>query len=422
LVSPVSIGTQCRRRYAMKVLLVGAGGQGAPCASILAHDPDISAVILGDIDPDLANRVKDRIGSDKITAMRLDAGDVGQLQAAARGVDAVINLTVLRFNPNIMQAALHSGAHYVDTATDEPIWSQLLKGEPLYLDREFKEAGLTALIGCGATPGITNVLARYACDKLDRVDEIRVRAGSRSLGEEEVVSGWDPGWSPEVALMDYSLPSPVFEDGALVDHPPFSGVETYGFPEPVGQAVVAHHCHEEAPFMGRFIGRGLRYVDFKYPIDPIAGALVKMGFASYDPIDVKGVEVAPIDVVSAMAPAPVGGFFAESEEMVQLPPPSVHAMVVEVKGVESGEAVTYRLSAVLPPAAEEELAIFRRLGTVHIYVALPAVIGAKMCVAGVGKGVITPECLDPVAFLKAMSDMGAPLKFTEACTRAVAIS
>jgi saccharopine dehydrogenase-like NADP-dependent oxidoreductase len=214
----------------------------------------------------------------------------------------------------------------------------------------------------------------------------------------------------------------VFEDGAFVDYPPFSGVETYDFPDPVGSVVVAHHCHEEAPFMGHFIGQGLKYVDFKYPIDPIAGALVKMGFASYQPIDVKGVEVAPIDVVSAMAPPPVDTFFTESEETVQLPPPFVRATVVEVKGVKSGEEVTYRLSVVLPPVAEERLRIFRRLGTVKIYVALPAVIGAKMCVAGVGKGVIAPECLDPVAFLKAMSDMGAPLQFTEECISEVVFS
>jgi saccharopine dehydrogenase-like NADP-dependent oxidoreductase len=77
---------------------------------------------------------------------------------------------------------------------------------------------------------------------------------------------------------------------------------------------------------------------------------------------------------------------------------------------------------VLPPPAGERLGIFRRLGTVKIYVALPAVIGAKMCVEGAQKGVITPECLEPVAFLKAMSDMGAPLRFTEECIREVVIS
>ena len=45
-----------------------------------------------------------------------------------------------------------------------------------------------------------------------------------------------------------------------------------------------------------------------------------------------------------------------------------------------------------------------------------------MCVGGVAKGVIAPECLDPMVFLKTMSDMGAPLRFTEECIREVVIS
>ena len=77
---------------------------------------------------------------------------------------------------------------------------------------------------------------------------------------------------------------------------------------------------------------------------------------------------------------------------------------------------------VLPPSPEERGMIFARLGTVQIYIALPAAIGAKMCVEGVAKGVIAPECLDPMGFLKAMSDMGAPLRFTEAYIREVVVS
>jgi saccharopine dehydrogenase-like NADP-dependent oxidoreductase len=132
--------------------------------------------------------------------------------------------------------------------------------------------------------------------------------------------------------------------------------------------------------------------------------------------------VAPLDVISALVPRPVGPFFLETEETVQLPLTSAFALVVEVKGAKSGEDTTYKLTAVVPPSAEERLRMFRRLGTVQIYIALPAAIGAKMCVQGVAKGVIAPECLDPVEFLKAMSDMGAPLRFTEECIREVAIS
>jgi len=154
-----------------KVLVVGAGGQGGPCASILARDKDVVEIVLGDIDLELANKVKNKIKSDKITAVKLDAGKVEDIKNAARGVDVIINLTLVQFNGNVMKAAVESGEHYVDTAMDYPLITKLSeKGAP-EIDNEFKKAGLTALIGCGGSPGITNVLAKYACDKLDRVDD-----------------------------------------------------------------------------------------------------------------------------------------------------------------------------------------------------------------------------------------------------------
>ena len=167
----------------MKVLIVGAGGQGAPCASILARDKGTSKIVLGDMDLDLARRVKDKIGSDKITVVKLDAGKVKDIEEAARGVDVIINLTLMQFNANIMKAAVNSRAHYVDAAMDYPFMAQLREGKQLEMHSEFKKAGLTALIACGGSPGVTDVFAKYACDKLDRVDEIKVRLGGRAMKE-----------------------------------------------------------------------------------------------------------------------------------------------------------------------------------------------------------------------------------------------
>ncbi len=104
----------------MKVLIVGAGAQGGPCASALTRDSDTSEIILCDIDFDLANKVKEKIGSEKITAVKVDAGNVGDIEKAAKGVDVIINLTLTAFNPNVMKAALKVGAHYVDTSFGEP--------------------------------------------------------------------------------------------------------------------------------------------------------------------------------------------------------------------------------------------------------------------------------------------------------------
>jgi len=405
-----------------KVLIVGAGGQGGPCASILARDKGVSEIILGDIDLDLANKVKNKINSSKVTVIKLDAGKIEDIERAAKGVDVVINLTLIQFNANIMKAAVASGAHYVDSATGAPLWTQLTKGQPLELDKEFKEAGLTALIACGGTPGVTNVLARYYCDKLDRVDEIRVRLGGKPLEKSrEVVRAWDPGWAPEVALTDYALPPGVFENGKPEVYPIFSGCEEYKFPDPVGPVLVCHHAHEESVTLPRFIGKGLKYCDFKYPIDPIAGAFVKMGFAKRGAIDVKGVKVEPIDVLMKLVRHPVDTFLGEDETTAKLPPKSAHFTVVEIKGARSGKDVTYKLirSSITP---EENLRLYRKFGATKIGVALPAIVGAKMCMEEqTERGVIAPECLDPTRFLKMMADMGAPVKFQEMCSSEVSV-
>jgi saccharopine dehydrogenase-like NADP-dependent oxidoreductase len=405
-----------------KVLIVGAGGQGGPCASILARDKDVTEIVLGDIDLELAERVKNKIKSDKITAVKLDAGKVEEIKNAARGVDVIINLTLVQFNDNIRQAAVESGAHYVDTAVDYPLIMQLTEKGVLKIDNEFKKAGLTALIGCGGAPGVTNVLIRYACDKLDRVDEIRIRVGRKRLKEsEEVVSAWDPGWAPEVAITDYAFPPPVFENGKPQVYPIFSGCEEYVFPDPVGPVVVTHHAHEEAVMLPRFIGKGIRYCDFKYPLDPIAGALVKMGFAQRKVIDVKGVRVAPIDVLMKLVHHPVDTFLSEDENAARLPPEVVGLIVMEIKGAKSGEDITYKL--IKPSAtAEENLSLYRQFGATRIGVALPAIVGAEMCVAGQAeRGVIGPECLDAKRFLKMMADAGAPMRFEEICSKEISV-
>jgi len=408
-----------------KVLIVGAGGQGGPCASILSRDKDVAEIVLGDIDIELANKVKNKVKSDKITTVKLDAGKVEDIKHATRGVDAIINLTLVQFNDNIMKAAVESGAHYVDSAVDYPLITQLPeKGAP-EIDSKFKKAGLTALIGCGGSPGVTNVLARYACDKLDRVDEIRVRLGGKPLEEsEEVVSAWDPGWAPEVALTDYAFPPPVFENGKQRVYPIFSGCEEYVFPDPVGPVVVTYHAHEEAVMLPCFIGKGIKYCDFKYPLDPIAGALVKMGFAERKAIDVKGVKVTPMDVLMKLVHHPVDTFLGEDENAAKLPPEMVGFCVVEIKGAKAGENITYKLSWPynLFTTVEEKVKIYQKFGTTRIAVALPVSVGARMCVAGEAeRGLIGPECLDPTKFLKTMADAGAPVQFEEICSKEVSI-
>ncbi len=385
----------------------------------------MSEIVLADINLELAENVAGKIGSDKITTTRVDAGNLQDVLSAAESVDGIINLTLPRFNLNIMEAALKSGAHYVDSALGDVVWRQLVEKKPLEFDEDFKKAGLTAVIGCGGSPGITNVLIRYACDKLDTVDRIRCLLGRKRLKESgDVVAAWDPGWCPDVALDDYAEEPVVFEDGEYKLFPPFSGVEEYRFPDPVGPLLVSLHVHEEAVTIPRFVGKGIKYAEFKYPLDKVAGALVKLGFANRNPIDVKGTKVAPRDVLLSLVRRPVESFLTEDERSVAKPAESIAFIVMEVEGKKAGDRVKHTIAQEISEySVAEKLETFRRLGTARVFVAAPAIVAAKMSIRGEAKkGIIAPECLDPMKFLKAMADMGVPVKFQETVSKSVAVS
>jgi saccharopine dehydrogenase-like NADP-dependent oxidoreductase len=400
-----------------KVLIVGAGAQGGPCASILARDDSISEIRLADIDLDLARAVQKKIGSGKVKAIQLDAGDIEAVTKAAEGTDIIINLTLIDFNDVIIQAALANKIHYIDTAQNDTYLDQMMENkQPLDKEEEFKSIGKTVLLGCGAAPGITNVMVRYVCDQMEEVEKIYIRLffGNLDAGD-DIVRGWNPGWSPVTALMDYAERPCVYKNGEYTRVPTFSRAEEYPFPEPVGKALISSHSHEEPYTLPYYIKKGLKEVDFKYPVDPIAGALVKMGFGDEEEIEVRGNKMYPIEALMQMVPRMADAFLEESEENAKEAGGAAAMIEVKVDGVMKGRKVTYE--ALLDVSANDpdfKQYLYKTFGTTQIFIPLPAAVGAKMCLNKMtDAGVISSECLNPEQFFKVMADMGAPMTLQE---------
>lgn len=419
----------------MRVLVVGAGAQGGPCTSILAKDDGVSEIVLADVNLELAKKVAAKVGTHKVVTRKLDAASVDDVSLAAKGVDVIINLTLPAYDMNIMEAALRSGAHYVDTSFGEPslldirardnILAQIIENRPLSLDKEFKDVGLTALLGCGISPGMVNVITKYACDKFDHVNRIRIRLGDRPLKQPDVVSAWTPTWSPFRALWGYAVEPTIFENGEYKRYPIFSGPEEYHFPDPVGSILLTYHQHQEPITLPHFIDKGVQYCDFKYPVDTLAGAFVKMGFASPDPVEVNGIKVVPRNLLLKLVQPPVNAFLTEDESSTRLPPREAYVTVVEVEGSQSGEEIQCTISTPWPSLTtpEERSKVYDKLGTNMIDVALPAVVGAKLCVRGdADKGVICAECLDARVFLEMVAGMDAPVKLHEVMRKEISFS
>src|SRR5207245_575999 len=131
--------------------------------------------------------------------------------------------------------------------------------------RAFKDAGLSGLVSMGLDPGLSNVMARSAVERLDAIDAIRIRSGGVAT-----LPGYTsfPLYSREVFLSDILSPPTVWLDGALQDRPPLSEPEEYGFPPPVGSQRTYLISHEEVKTLPKFLGKPIGRVDFKYVLDP----------------------------------------------------------------------------------------------------------------------------------------------------------
>jgi len=250
------------------------------------------------------------------------------------------------------------------------------------------------------------VLAAQAADKLDRVEEIRVRLWGAVESEESVSM-----WSPETAWGDMAAEPIVYEDGKYKEVPPFSGEEVYAFPDPIGPQTVYMHSHEEPETLPRFIGKGIRYVDFKMggPDFPLAKTIVEFGLLSDKPINVKGVKVAPRDVFLALVPPTPS--MEKMERMIKAEMISMRGCVaVDVKGQKEDAKMRYVLYSLFPDIQE----LMKRMpgaNPVAYVTSVPASTFTKMLAKGEIKtrGVIPPERLEPKvrqAFLAELAEKG----------------
>jgi saccharopine dehydrogenase-like NADP-dependent oxidoreductase len=98
-------------------------------------------------------------------------------------------------------------------------------------------------------------------------------------------------------------------------------------------------------------------------------------------------------------------------------------MEITVDGSKDGEERSHCLTDLTILDKDTKRNLHRTFGTSHIGVALPAVVGAIMCLQGdTGSGVISSECLDPAIFFKKIATMGLPFSFEEKITKQISFN
>ena len=288
------------------VVLGGGGAMGRVTVRTLAEDARVTQITVADLSEAAARRTIDWLanGRDKAASAACDVRDGDALAKLLRGADVVLNATDYTFNLDVMRAALAARVPYADLGGLFHMTRRQYE-----LDGAFAEAGLTAVLGIGSTPGITNVLARYAADQLDTVERLDVRIGSADLRAGD--APFAPPYSIRTILDECTLEPMVFSAGETRAVPALSGQESIVFPAPIGPATAMYTLHSEvALFPISFGERGLKHASFKIAFPPgfldQLRLLVDLGLASTTPIAVRGarkgqtVQIAPREALVAL--------------------------------------------------------------------------------------------------------------------------
>jgi saccharopine dehydrogenase (NAD+, L-lysine forming) len=400
----------------MKVLLVGVGGVGEAIAAIAKPRPWVEQIVLADYNLERAKEVQTKLGDPKrFPAEFVDANHQEQIEALAKKYDVnlIMNACDPLYNVPIFEAAYNLGLTYMDMAMtlsephpDDPFKQCGIKLGDYQFERAhlWEKKGILALLGLGVEPGMADVFARYAQDYLfDEIEEIGVRDGANIE-----IRGYEfaPNFSIWTTIEECLNPPVVWEkDKGWFTTPPFSEPETFEFPEGIGKIEVVNVEHEEVLLVPRWVKTNR--VTFKYGLgDQFIGVLKTLhmlGLDNKEKINVKGVMVAPRDVVAACLPDPAhlgDQMFGKT------------CAGTWIKGIKDGKP---RQVYIYQVADNEECMEKWGCQTVVAQTAFNAVIGWDLLEYGIwkGAGCLGPESFDPVPFMEKMADYGFPYGIKE---------
>ena len=406
-----------------KVLVIGCGGVASVAIQKCCQVSEVFTDLC------IASRTKskcDRLAAElagktatRITTAQVDADDVQQVIDLIRsyGPDLVMNIALPYQDLTIMEACLACGVHYLDTANYEPedvsdpAWRAVYEarckkeGFSAYFDyswqwaykKRFEEAGLTALLGCGFDPGVTQAYCAYAkkheFDTIDTIDILDCNGGDHGYP-------FATNFNPEVNLREVSAPGSYWEDGHWIEVEPMSIHREYDFDQ-VGRKDMYLLHHEEIESLAKNLPEVRRirfFMTFGQSYLTHMKCLENVGMLSTEPVEFEGHKIVPIQFLKALLPDPAS-----------LGPRTKGKTNIGCifTGKKDGKDKTYYIYNVC-----DHQACYREVGSqaISYTTGVPAMCAALLLLQGTWRkpGVYTVEELDPDPFLDALDRYGLP--------------
>jgi saccharopine dehydrogenase-like NADP-dependent oxidoreductase len=257
-------------------------------------------------------------------------------------------------------------------------------GEEYKYDQQFATGGKSHVPGFGMTPGVTDMMVKYAADQMDTVEVVRVSHGAfRPIAFSPAIT--------ETTLFEYDPELPgriVFENGRFIQVPPFARERLIPLPHPYGTLPQWIIPHAETRTAHAYLkSKGIRLIEVRgtWPSQNmrLIRALYEYGFFRNEPVPIGDRSVGIMDAVGAyLQQAPEG----QTTDLYG------YALHVQVIGTCSGTPVEHVLTHSHPPS-DGSVAGWEALRSYTRCVGILLAIGTCLIACGKvgGTGVLMPE-------------------------------
>lgn len=378
----------------MKILALGGCGRvGKIAVGELVKSSSVSTIVVGDIDIERAGQFCRNLGSDKLCALQLNVDEHEAMVAAMRDADLVCSFVgpYYRYGAQVLRAAIEAQCDFLDVNDDYDATA-----DALALHEDAQDAGITALIGMGATPGLVNIAARLGASKMDQVDEIHLcwNISPADLDEWEATA--------MVGHMFHAVSSthPQYVDGQWVATEGMSGLQRTRLTD-LGEVDIYYLGNTQAITLPRCI-RDVKTVTTKggfSGLDGFTRKLRELGLLDTDVMRIQGNTVIPRDISTELLSA-----LLDCESGAR--PPEGFAAQISVSGRRGKESALFRYE-------------LTGAHSFHHCAGTCAAIGALALAQGevTGPGVFAPEaCMEPGVFLQRLAAHDIGLRETQELT------
>ena len=387
-----------------KVLIIGAGGVGNvvahKCAQAHEH---FSEILLASRNENKCKAIAADVKAATGRAIRTAAVDADDVKATVALIqsfkpDLVINVALPYQDLPLMDACLHAGVHYLDTANYEPPNHAKFEYSWQWAYRErFAKAGLTALLGSGFDPGVTNVFCAYAqkhlFDTIETIDIMDANAGDHGYP-------FATNFNPEINIREITQRGRYWEKGEWKETDPLSIKQVYDYPV-VGPKDSYLLYHEELESLAINI-KGLKRIRFFMTFSENylthLRVLENVGMTRIDPIDFQGHKIVPIQFLKALLPDPASlGPRTKGKTCIGC----------EITGTKDGKK---RKVFIYNVCDHQECYAEVKSQAISYTTGVPAAIGGIMIASGLWKkpGVWNMEEMDPDPFMAELNKRGLP--------------